>query len=32
VFEAVEQPATIKPTLAEFEALSGLAAGEPVLA
>ena len=32
VFEAVEQPATIKPTLAEFEALSGLGAGEPVLA
>jgi threonine synthase len=26
VFEAIEQPAVIKPTLAEFEALAGLAA------
>lgn len=32
VFDAVEQPAVIKPSLAEFEALSGLKAGEPVLA
>jgi threonine synthase len=30
VFEAVEKPATIKPSLAEFEALAGIA--EPVLA
>jgi threonine synthase len=28
VFEAVEQPATIKPTLAEFEALAGVAIAE----
>jgi threonine synthase len=32
VFEAIEQPAVIKPSLAEFEALAGIAAGEPVLA
>jgi threonine synthase len=32
VFDAIEQPAVIKPSLAEFEALSGLKAGEPVLA
>ncbi len=32
VFEAIEEPATIKPTLAAFEALCGVAAGEPVLA
>ncbi|MFO0796657.1 MAG: threonine synthase [Gemmataceae bacterium] len=33
VFEAIEPPAVIKPTLAEFEALSGtLVAAEPVLA
>ena len=32
VFEAVEQPAVIKPTLAEFEALSGTIGAEPVLA
>lgn len=32
VFEAIEQPAVIKPSLAEFEALAGVAAGEPVLA
>jgi threonine synthase len=31
VFEAIDQPAVIKPSLAEFERLSGLAA-EPVLA
>ena len=32
--EALEEPATIKPALAEFEALAGLAqaAAEPVLA
>src|SRR5205814_7821691 len=30
VFEAIEKPATIKPSLAEFEALAGIA--EPVLA
>src|SRR6476646_6009031 len=34
VFEALEEPATIKPSLAEFEALAGVAspAAEPVLA
>jgi threonine synthase len=33
VFEALEEPATIKPALAEFEALAGLARlAEPVLA
>ena len=32
VFEAIEQPAVIKPSLAEFEALAGIAAAEPVLA
>ncbi|HJZ54456.1 MAG TPA: threonine synthase [Gemmataceae bacterium] len=32
VFDAIEQPAVIKPSLAEFEALSGVAAGEPVVA
>jgi len=32
VFDAIEKPATIKPSLAEFEALAGIAAGEPVLA
>jgi threonine synthase len=32
VFEAIEQPAVIKPTLAEFEALSGALTAEPVLA
>jgi threonine synthase len=31
-FDALEEPATIKPALAEFEALAGLAAAEPVLA
>jgi threonine synthase len=32
VFEALDEPATIKPTLAEFEALAGLAQpAEPVL-
>jgi len=31
VFDAVESPAVIKPSLAEFEALSGLKAGEPAL-
>jgi threonine synthase len=28
VFDVIEEPATIKPTLAEFEALSGIAEGE----
>ena len=32
VFEAIEKPATIKPSLAEFEALAGIAIGEPALA
>lgn len=32
VFEAIEQPAVIKPSLAEFEQLTGAATGEPVLA
>jgi threonine synthase len=32
VFEAIEPPAVIKPTLAEFEALSGALVAEPVLA
>jgi len=32
VFEAIEPPAVIKPTLAEFEALSGTLVAEPVLA
>ena len=32
VFEAIEAPAVIKPTLAEFEALSGALTAEPVLA
>lgn len=32
VFDAIEKPATIKPSLTEFEALAGIAAGEPVLA
>ena len=34
VFEALEEPATIKPALSEFEALAGLAqpVAEPVLA
>lgn len=32
VFDAIEEPAVIKPSMAEFEALSGLAVGEPVLA
>jgi threonine synthase len=32
VFEALEEPATIKPTLAEFKALAGLeTAAEPAL-
>jgi len=31
VFDAIEEPAEIKPSLAEFEALAGLA-GEPALA
>jgi threonine synthase len=32
VFEAIEQPATIKPTLTEFEMLAGLAAEELAVA
>lgn len=32
VFDAIDDPQVIKPTLAEFEALAGIAAGEPVLA
>ena len=31
MFEAVERPAVIKPSLAEFESLAGVV-GEPVLA
>jgi len=31
VFDALEAPAVIKPSLAEFEAVSGLRAGEPML-
>ena len=31
VFAAVEEPATIKPALAAFEAVAGIAAGEPAL-
>lgn len=32
VFEALEEPATIKPNLAEFKALAGLEVAEPALA
>jgi threonine synthase len=32
VFDAIEKPATIKPSLAEFEQLAGIAVGEPALA
>ena len=32
VFNAIEEPALIKPSLAEFESLAGVGAGEPVLA
>jgi hypothetical protein len=31
VFEAIEAPATIAPTLAAFEELAGLKAAEPAL-
>ena len=31
VFDALDEPATIKPALAEFEALAGLGLPEPVL-
>jgi len=32
VFDALDEPATIKPALTDFEALAGLAQAEPVLA